>query len=531
MSPSLHLSDLSFAWPDGDVVLSGVNADLGPGRVGIVGANGSGKTTLLRLMTGELGPTAGSLVVRGRLEHLPQDPLPDVEATVAEALGIDDVITAMRAIEAGSTDQRWFDLADGAWDVEDRARATLDRLGLPVGLDRGLRELSGGELTLLGLAAPLLRAPDVLILDEPTNNLDRRARGRLVEAVRGFGGLLVVASHDRELLREVDTIAEVREGRVRWFAGDVDAYRESIDEEQRAAERDVRNASADLRKQRRELATAEVTIARRRRYGQKISDERSQPKILMGARKRAAQVSAGRLRGQHQDDVATARDRLQDAEDRVRDDRRIRLDLPATAVPAGRTVLETTGLVLAHVGLSVDLHVRGPERIAITGPNGAGKSTLLRTILGHETPAAGSVDLCVPAGQLSQRLDALDPSLSVIDNLAGVAPSLDRTERHAMLARMLFRGRRAEQPVHSLSGGELLRANLACLVHAEPAPQLLVLDEPTNNLDLASIDHLTEALEGFSGALLVVSHDEDFLTDLDVDRTLHLAASPPGTSG
>ncbi len=515
------LFDLTITWPDGDTVLSGVSAELGPGRHGVVGANGAGKSTLIRVLAGLVTPTSGSCRVEGRCAYLPQRP--DVGFTVAETLGVEATLAALRRIEAGSVDPADFDAVGDDWDVVGRTEAVLGRLGLDhLELQRDMATLSGGEHVLLALAGRLLTDPDVLLLDEPTNNLDRGARSRLLEVVRTFSGVLVVASHDRELLSVVDDVVEVRAGGVRWFGGPYDTYAEIVAAEQEVAERAVRDAEGQLRSQRRELADTQVKLARRERYGKKMSEQKREPKIVMGNRKRAAQVSAGKLRGDQQQDVERARDQLTEAESRLRDDREIHVDLPATIVPATRVVLTMTEVRLAHTGRTVDLRIDGPERIALAGPNGSGKTTLLRTALGELPPAHGEVRLRVPARHLPQQLEVLDPALTIVENVRRAAPGSDETEMRSQLAAFLFRGRRAEQVVSTLSGGELLRATLATVLLAEPAPQLLVLDEPTNNLDLASTAHLVEALRAYRGALLVVSHDERFLDDLDLTRRVTL---------
>jgi ATPase subunit of ABC transporter with duplicated ATPase domains len=201
----------------------------------------------------------------------------------------------------------------------------------------------------------------------------------------------------------------------------------------------------------------------------------------------------------------------------VRDDDDIRIDLPGTVVPPGRVVLRVHDLEVRS-GPVGDLEVRGPERIALVGSNGAGKSTLLHTIAGDLSPIGGSVEPVVPWRLLPQRLDLLDDDLSVVDNVAGFAPDADNNTRRARLARFLFRGRAADQPVATLSGGERFRATLAALLLADPPPQLLMLDEPTNNLDLASVDQLASALDSYAGALIVASHDVPFLRRIGITR-------------
>ncbi|MGW2958980.1 ABC-F family ATP-binding cassette domain-containing protein [Streptomyces sp. NPDC001220] len=525
MSASVTCTSLSFSWPDGSCVLGGLDVAVGPGRTGLVGVNGSGKSTLLKLIAGELTPSDGTVKVAGDVGYLPQNVTLDTALRVEEALGIATRRAALHAIEAGDASEAHFETLGDDWDVEERALVTLGELGLGhIGLDRTVGEVSGGESVLLRLAALLLDRPDVLLLDEPTNNLDVYARKRLYAAVASWPGLLIVVSHDRELLDLVDQIADLRAGEVTWYGGNFSAYEEALAVEQDAAERMVRVAEADVRKQKRELSDAQVKLARRKRYGQKMFEQKREPKIVMGARKRAAQESAGKHRIMHEERLSEAKERLDEAVEAVRDDDEIRVELPYTAVPPGRNVLTLENLELAH-GSRVKgiLDLRGPERIALIGRNGAGKTTLLRTIAGELEPVAGEAHAHVPLRFLPQRLDVLDGELTVAENVARFAPGATNNRIRARLARFLFRGARADQRAATLSGGERFRAALAALLLAEPAPQLLMLDEPTNNLDMASVRQLTTALESYQGALIVASHDLPFLESIGITRWLLMA--------
>ncbi|MGQ4402900.1 ABC-F family ATP-binding cassette domain-containing protein [Streptomyces hayashii] len=524
MTHSITCTSLAFSWPDGTPVFEGLDVAFGPGRTGLVGVNGSGKSTLLKLIAADLTPADGTVRVAGEVGHLPQNVTLDTASRVDAALGIAAQRAALHAIEAGDVSEEHFETVGDDWDVEERALATLGELGLGhVDLDRTIGEVSGGESVLLRLAALLLRRPNVLLLDEPTNNLDLYARRRLYAAVSAWPGVLVVVSHDRELLDLVDQIADLRSGEVTWYGGNFSAYEEALATEQEAAERMVRVAEADLRKQKRELADAQVKLARRRRYGQKMYEQKREPKIVMGARKRAAQESAGKHRIMHEEKLAEAKERLDDAAEAVRDDDEIRVDLPHTAVPQGREVLTLMDLRLAY-GARVEggFDLRGPERVALVGRNGAGKTTLLRTIAGELAPEAGEAHARVPLRFLPQRLDVLDGELTVAENVARFAPGAANNRVRARLARFLFRGARADQKASTLSGGERFRATLAALMLAEPAPQLLMLDEPTNNLDMASVRQLTTALESYEGALIVASHDLPFLESIGITRWLLL---------
>ncbi|WP_329222585.1 ATP-binding cassette domain-containing protein [Streptomyces sp. NBC_01485] len=524
MTRSITCTSLAFSWPDGTPVFEGLDVAFGPGRTGLVGVNGSGKSTLLKLIAGDLTPADGAVRRTGEVGHLPQNVTLDTALKVDEALGIAAQRAALHAIEAGDASEAHFETVGDDWDVEERALATLGELGLGhIDLDRTIGEVSGGESVLLRLAALLLRRPDVLLLDEPTNNLDLYARRRLYAAVASWPGVLIVVSHDRELLDLVDQIADLRSGEITWYGGNFSAYEDALVTEQEAAERMVRVAESDLRKQKRDLTDARAKLARRKRYGQKMSDQKREPKIVMGARKRAAQESAGKHRIMHEEKLAEARERLDDAVEAVRDDDEIRVDLPYTAVPPGRDVLTLLDLRLAYgARVAGGFDLRGPERVALVGRNGAGKTTLLRTIAGELAPLAGEAHARVPLRFLPQRLDVLDGSLTVAENVARFAPAATQNRIRARLARFLFRGARADQKAATLSGGERFRATLAALMLAEPAPQLLMLDEPTNNLDMASVRQLTTALESYEGALIVASHDLPFLESIGITRWLLL---------
>jgi ATPase subunit of ABC transporter with duplicated ATPase domains len=524
MPTSITVTSLSFTWPDGSPVFEGLDVAFGPGRTGLVGVNGSGKSTLLKLIAGELAPADGTVRVAGEVGYLPQNVTLDTTLRVDEALGIAARRAALHAIEAGDVAEAHFEALGDEWDVEERALATLGELGLGhIELDRTIGEVSGGESVLLRLAALLLRRPDVLLLDEPTNNLDLYARRRLYAAVQSWPGVMVVVSHDRELLDLVDQIADLRSAEITWYGGNYSAYEEALEIEQEAAERMVRVAESDFRKQKRELTDAQVKLARRKRYGQKMWDQKREPKIVMGARKRAAQESAGKHRIMHEEKLAEAKERLDEAVEAVRDDDEIRIDLPYTAVPPGRTVLTLQDLGLRYCArVEGGFELRGPERVALIGRNGAGKTTLLRTITGELEPESGDVRAHVPLRFLPQRLDVLDGELTVAENVARFAPAATNNRIRARLARFLFRGARADQKAATLSGGERFRAALAALMLAEPAPQLLMLDEPTNNLDMASVRQLTTALESYEGALIVASHDLPFLESIGITRWLLL---------
>ena len=529
-SPVITCSGLDFAWPDGTPVLTGVSLAIGPGRTGLIGVNGSGKSTLLRLIAGELRPARGSVAVAGELGYVPQDVTLTAGLRVDEALGVAPVLAALRAIEAGDPSEENFALVGTGWDAQERARAALARLGLEhVPLDRRVGELSGGESMLLCLAAQFLRRPAVLLLDEPTNNLDRAARDRLLDAVRSWAGTLVLASHDRELLELAGQIGELRGGELRWYGGNLSGYEAAVAAEQEAAERTVRAAESDVRRQKRDLAETRIKLDRRVRYGQKMYDTKREPRAVMRTRKRQAQVSAAKLRG-------TQLDRLDDASEAAGGRRGSR---------AGRQRDPDR-----HAGNGGARRAHGPH--AVRGPapvRGARRADRARARADRrDRPERRGQDHVAaddrgrdPArrGRGPDRGPGPLPAAAARPPRSRADRGAERRPGRAHRDRQPDPGpagpvpvpRAAGRPAGStLSGGELFRATLATLLLAEPAPQLLLLDEPTNNLDLASVRQLTGALAAYPGALLVASHDVEFLRDLGITRWLLLDGELTSTS-
>jgi ATPase subunit of ABC transporter with duplicated ATPase domains len=519
-TPSVVLTDVGLTWPDGTSVLSGITGAFGAGRTGLVGLNGSGKSTLLRLIAGELVPTTGTVSTSAEVAYLPQTLPLRVGARVVDLLGVGRQVDAVRAIESGDTAVCHFDAVGEDWDVEARATMVLADAGLPAdALDRRVGELSGGEAVLVAVAGLRLRAAPITLLDEPTNNLDRDARARLAEQVAGWRGALLVVSHDTALLELMDGTAELYEGCLSVVAGPYSAYCAHLEAEQAAAEQAERAAEQVLRREQRQRIEAETVLARRTRYAATDHENKRKPKIVMNQRRTEAQVSAGKLRAGLDADVVRARTALKEASERVRDDAHIRLELPDPGVPAGRRLAELHGTDCTHV-------IQGRERVALTGPNGVGKTTLLDTLVHRRLPTTTHLARATAhtqrIGYLPQRTDGLNDDVSVLDAVRAAAPDRPPQQIRHALARFLLRGDTVHRTVRSLSGGERFRVALARLLLADPPSQLLVLDEPTNDLDTQTVDQLLSALAAYRGAVLVVSHDDAFLTRLQPDMRLEL---------
>lgn len=519
---SIVLSNLSLAFDDGPSVLEDVTGTIPAGRVGVVGRNGAGKTSLLRLVTGELSPTSGSILVPGEVATVPQALLQRPDATVAEVLGIDAVCRAIAAIEAGSVEVEDFEAVGIDWDVEARATALLAKrvpsLDVDAVLARRAGSLSGGELMLVALARLELSRAAVSVLDEPTNNLDATARERLHEAVEDWSGTLLVVSHDVALLRRMDVVVEVHDGTLRVFGGNYDMYRDQLATEEAAAEQSIRTAEQKLRSEKRDREHVQTAMARRaRQNASSFKRVTGGPRLSEPTAKRSAEARrAGEVKAASEK-VQQAREQAREAEKALRDDHHIRIDIIDPHSAAGRRLAEL-------VGTNQSVHLTGGNRVALVGDNGVGKTSLLRTLLHPEEPArlpARGELFTRRVGYLDQNL-VMDDSATILENVRQTAPTRLPHDILEQLARFLVRGDMVERVVGGLSGGERFRVALARILLAVPVPELLILDEPTNNLDLASISQLVDGLKAYRGALLVVSHDADLLERLDLDEVVRL---------
>jgi len=521
MKSAISLHNLTFQWPDGTPALSGLNGTFNPGRTGLIGRNGAGKSTLLKLVAGQLEPSGGRLKRSGEVGYLPQNLTLHGNTTVAGLLGIEHILAAMTAIESGDVGQDHFDIIGDDWDIESRADEELQHIGFSAAdLQRRVAEVSGGEAMLIAVTGLRIRRTPITLLDEPTNNLDRATRRQLTRMVDEWPGTLVVVSHDLELLERMDNTTELHAGSLETFGGPYSAWKAYREQEQAAALQAAHSAQQALKVEKRQRVEAETKLARRERTAKKTQKDGGIPKILAGNRASNAQVSAGNLRGTLDGKIAAAQAAVDAADAKVRDEQHIKLELPDPQVPRGKRIAEI------HDGGRTFV-IQGPERVALVGPNGSGKSTLLtRLLTGSAAPAGqpGGVLLTERIGYLPQRLDGLDDGASALENVQSVAPSTPSGTIRNRLARLLLRGSAADRPVGTLSGGERFRVSLAKLLLAEPPAQLLVLDEPTNNLDISSIEQLAEALDAYRGAVLIVSHDVVFLERLGIDTVLELGA-------
>jgi ATPase subunit of ABC transporter with duplicated ATPase domains len=523
--PALVILDsISLSTPDGRPLFEDLTLALGRERTGLVGRNGCGKSTLLRLISGETESAKGTVHRSGSIGVLTQHV--DEKLDVAQALGIAAPLALLRRLERG--EGSLDDANDADWTLERRVETALSDVGLSsLALHRPIASLSGGERTRVALARLLIEAADLLLLDEPTNNLDADGRKAVADLLAQWQGGAIVASHDRDLLEQVDRIVELTPVGVTLFGGAWSAFAEARDAARARAEADLERASDALRNADRSVQQAKEKKARRDKAGRAYGASGSQAAILLGGQKQRAENSGARESRIAERLIEERSEALSEARSRVEVLTPLTIELPETGMPRGRQLVSFRDVVMAHgerrLFGPLSFEIRGPERIAIRGANGSGKTTLLRLISGDLAPVAGEIRRdTTRTAVLDQHVGLLDPASSILDNMGRENPDLTRNAAHAALARFAFRNRAALQIAGTLSGGERLRAGMACVFARPETPLLLILDEPTNHLDLTSIEELEGALKAFDGALIVVSHDQAFLRNIGITREIAL---------
>ena len=580
MSRHITLDHISYAHPSEPALFIDLSAVFSAPLTGLIGDNGCGKTTLMRLILGELTPDSGSVVAPERMAHLSQDLGLGSDQTLAELCGISEVLRALQAVESGEYSPELYEAIGDRWDVEERTLATLTTYGFtPAALvdrdnpeavralfARRMHSFSGGEAVIAALASLTASNPEFILLDEPTNNLDSAAKAQLFETLKALPCPALIISHDRDLLEHMNVIAELHADRqgvahLRLFEGNYSTYRQALETEQQAAQRRVSEAKSRVRSAHREWVQAQEIISRN--MSRVWKDD--QPDTILALAKDASRQAAAKLRVLRIGKQEQAQEEYQSAQDQVRAQEKIYAELSQQPLPAGRKVLELRRVDSRVVDSRVSretftlrqpekvdsLHfspteagdenrqgtpaerpehliLSGPEHLRITGANGSGKTTLLEAIAHADDPEYRSpvqpayrVEYSIEGAYIPQRI-TLDPQLTLLQCVQQANRGVSEQHLRDQLARLLFRRESVHHKTAELSGGERFRAAVAQVLLADPVPQLLMLDEPTNNLDISSVDWLVQALEAYTGALIVVSHDEDFCRRIRIDRTLAL---------
>ena len=521
-SPSFILHQVTCQFPTGDTLFGPLSLTLEPSLCALVGRNGSGKTRLLRLLAGLDEPATGHIERFGSHAWVAQQHVISSQTTLAELLGYDAIFTARKRIDSGDYQPDDLALLDGHWDIAERlSEAFINATLPPFEPDKPAIELSGGERIRALLCGAFTAGADFLLLDEPTNHLDRQGRAWFYDQLSRYQGGVLVASHDRELLEQVPRILELSASGLRSYGGNYADYQAQRDAEQQAARAALEHAATERKRTRARMQKEHDDSQRRSAKTLRTVDTLNIASFERVKYKGAAKERIGTWKKQHSEQNEALNAAVNKARERVEDDNPVMFTLPGSQIPEGKQVLVLEDLVLQHVPVPpLNWRMDGPMRVALKGPNGCGKSTLLKTLLGEMAPRSGSCKVSVSCAYLDQHLSRLDLSQSVMTHLNLSHTPLEEGVLRTRLAQLQLGADKVMLPLAALSGGERLKAALACVLWGAEATQLLLLDEPTNHLDLASVQAIEVALAGFPGALLVVSHDEAFLSGLTLTHEL-----------
>lgn len=520
----LTLEGVSFVLPNGEALFSDLNESFDQRRTGLVGRNGCGKTVLARILAGQLQPTRGRCVRSGTVHYLAQQVSPAADATVADLAGVRSVLDALKHIEAGASAQVYFDAIGERWDIRHQLEQALEQQGLKhLDADTPATALSGGESMRVALIGAQLSDADILILDEPSNHLDQSSRLALIDWLQHWPRGLLVISHDRQLLAFMERIVELSSLGLRSYGGNYAFYAEAKAQAQQNALAELERARLDRRREEQSMREQRERQEKRQARGTRNSKQANQAKILLDRQKERSDQSMGKLRRQQADAQLELVQRVREAAAQVASEQHIHLHAPANSGIAQRQVAELDKVVLPFVPQAtqcISLLMTGQQRIGLVGPNGGGKSTLLKVLAGRIKPLAGTCRVTDHMAYLDQSLDSLDPQRPVLEQLQDVNHSLGEGELRMRLAQLGLGPQKIAVQTKLLSGGERLKAALACALYADEPPELLLLDEPSNHLDLPSLEALETLLTGYHGALLVASHDQVFLSQLGLTNLL-----------
>lgn len=527
--PHILIHEMSFYLPSGKPLLNNLSVVFSSMKTGLVGKNGIGKSTLIKLINGEIQPNSGSIQLACHIAYVPQNPVILPDMTVASLLGAEEKINALHRIKQGSIDIHDYAIVNEDWDIEQRLTKQLGYFGLvSIELERKLMHLSGGELTRLLLTNAFYSEAEFILLDEPTNHLDASMRQQLYRAISEWPSGMMVISHDRELLNRMDEIIELNPSGFSHFGGNYDHYRKQKDYFLDAKEQELHDAKKLFRKTKHSIQSTKEKHEQRQAKGEELRRRNDQPKIMLDAMKNRSTASKGKMLTRHDRMLNQVEENLKSAKESHIIQEIISVELPKTKVPNGKVILAIENLAYfypeAQSALIQDFNLRlqGAERIALSGNNGSGKTTLIKIIMKELKPTCGKIYIGTQyVSYLDQTASLLKPHLTLVENF--MLMNIDATENHAYcaLAQFLFKNTAAEQQAANLSGGEKLRALLACTLLSDHPPQLLILDEPTNHLDLESVESIESALKNYQGAMIVISHDHVFLQSIGIERTIY----------
>lgn len=525
------LQNISFGFPGGDLLFNHINVTIpSQTKSALVGNNGMGKSTLLKIIADEIQSLSGNINIQGDIFYVPQMFGNFNHFTIAECLRIDQKLHALLKITNGEVDEEYFEILNDDWEIEERCQNALQYWGLQnFKLTQKLGELSGGQKTKVFLAGIQINQPDIIILDEPTNHLDNEGRKLLYDLIGKTSATIIIVSHDRTLLNLVDTIFELSNQGISAYGGNFDFYTEQKEIEEEALHHDIHAKEKALKKakekERKTLERKQKLDAR----GKQKQEKSGVARIMMNTLRNNAEKNTSKLKSVHTEKISGISGDLRDLRSSLKNFEQMKVNFNDSNLHSGKILITAENLNFSYGKEklwkeNLSLEIRSGDRICIKGSNGSGKTTLIKLLLKNIAPFTGNVRTSeFNSIYIDQEYSLINHNSTIYEFVQTFNDNaMPESEVKTLLSRFLFGKDTWEKTAGVLSGGERLRLLLCGLSITNKAPDMIILDEPTNNLDLQNVEILTQSIKDYHGTLLVISHDEVFLQEIGIDREVVL---------
>lgn len=527
----LYLQNISYIQPNKDLLFENITLTINNlEKIALIGNNGVGKSTLLKIIAGDLQPFGGELKVDAKPYYIPQVLGQYNHLTIAQALGVEEKLNAFKEILRGNISEDNYTLLNDDWAIEERCSEALKYWQLnDLSLSQKMETLSGGQKTKVFLARISIHQPELVLLDEPSNHLDIAGRQLLYDFVQSAKSTLVVVSHDRRLLNILSTICELNRKGIAVYGGNYEFYIQQKQVENIALNQKIQSKEKELRKakeKKREILERQQRLDAR---GKKKQEKAGVARIMMNTLRNNAENSTSKLKSVHAEKINDISHDLQDLRSALSDIDKMKFGFDNSALHKGKKLAVATGINYSYGTHllweeNLNFQIISGERIVLRGLNGSGKTTLIKLILGSLEPQIGTIH------RADSKCVYIDQEYSLIDNSINIYEQAQRFNSSGLqehdvkirLNRFLFSKEDWDKSCGILSGGERMRLMLCCLTIVNQSPDIIVLDEPTNNLDLQNVEILTLAINEYQGSLIVVSHDESFLEQIKIERAIQL---------
>ncbi|MBO9584630.1 MAG: ABC-F family ATP-binding cassette domain-containing protein [Flavobacterium sp.] len=527
----LILQNISYQHENKDMLFQNISFTLNNhDKTALVGNNGVGKSTLLKIIAGELQPFSGQIIQNSKPYFVPQLFGQFNGLTIAEALRIKEKVASLKEILEGVVTEENLQLLDDDWTIEDRCNEALSYWQLhDLDLNQKMETLSGGQKTKVFLAGIMIHESDLVLLDEPSNHLDFAGRTLLYDFIKSTSSTLLVVSHDRTLLNILNKTLEMTKNEISVYGGGYDFYNVQKKVENNALEQDVQSKEKALKKAKEKERESIERQNKLDSRGKKKQEKSGVARIMMNTLRNKAENSSSKLKDVHAEKISGISEDLRQLRSSLPAIDQMKFGFNATSVLKGKVLFKALEINYNYGEKELwrddlSFEVLSGDRLVIKGLNGSGKTTLIKIILGELSPTKGQItSLAKKAIYIDQDYSLLNQDLKIYEQAQVFNDcGLEEHDIKMRLNRFLFSKNDWDKPCSALSGGERMRLMLCCLTISNESPEIIILDEPTNNLDIQNIEILTAAINEYQGTLIVISHDQSFLEQINIEKSILL---------